>query len=222
MRVLFFLLIAQAVTGQVIPQKWVGFIQPSGDTSDIVILQDLPATIYYRIVGDTTMRKRTAIKANPLLVYRPLYEVPMPLGANGRYAYSEVIQSPGLKKEELYKHARVWFAEFFNDSKSVLEMAEREDGVLIGTGWSKIQGGKFWYSIKIEVRDERYKYTITDMEIQSDPITYNPVPAKISLEVMLSNERRSRSLKEVVILKLQDICSSLQKVVRTPQTKDDW
>jgi hypothetical protein len=96
------------------------------------------------------------------------WKSPLPTdSATHTVTYGGVIEVPGAKKSELYSRAREWYTTNFGSAKAVLEMDDREDGKLIGKGFAKFGFGKpidwaMWRTVKIEVKDEKYRYTITD------------------------------------------------------------
>lgn len=77
--------------------------------------------------------------------------------------YSEVIEADGTK-DELYTRARTWFAETFNDSRGVIQMDDKDAGIIIGKGkFIYTDNGATHFTIKIQVKDGRYKYDIFDL-----------------------------------------------------------
>jgi hypothetical protein len=97
---------------------------------------------------------------------------PLPMDSTThRVTYTGVVQVPGATKAELYSRAREWFADNFNSSKAVLEMDDREAGKLIGNATAEFDFagsiGKplptaMWRKIKVELKDGKYRYTVTD------------------------------------------------------------
>lgn len=97
--------------------------------------------------------------------------------------YSEVVTVEGKTAEELYVFAREWFAVTFNSAKDVLQMDDADAGKLIGKGSTSVSeffiAGKGlaavpikmdWephFTVKIEVRNGRYKCEITDIVIRA-------------------------------------------------------
>ncbi len=89
--------------------------------------------------------------------------------------YSEVIHVDGVSADELFTKGRAWFATAYNDSKSVLQMAENSR--LIGKAVQpfSLYGGfaagnltvRVTYDLSIECRDGRYKYTIDNVIAKS-------------------------------------------------------
>lgn len=97
--------------------------------------------------------------------------------------YSEVVQVEGKTSEELYVAAREWFAVTFNSANEVLQMDDPMAGKLVGKGATSVSEfyttGKGltavpvsmqWdpnFTMKIEVREGRYKCTVSDVSIKS-------------------------------------------------------
>lgn len=97
--------------------------------------------------------------------------------------YSEVIQAEGKTAAQLYTTAREWFAKTFVSANDVIQMEDPVSGKIIGKGSSHIAEsyviGKGltaiftkidWYpnyTLKIEVKDGRYRYELTDIKIKS-------------------------------------------------------
>lgn len=87
--------------------------------------------------------------------------------------FTEVVKvDSNITKDELYKRARLWYADAFKNSKEVLQISDKESGELVGkalfsyysnyfTG-SGATIGSVKYTIKIYVKNGRYKYEITD------------------------------------------------------------
>lgn len=97
--------------------------------------------------------------------------------------YSEVVQAEGKTSQQLYTTAREWFAKTFVSANDVIQMEDPASGKIIGKGSNHISEsyviGKGltaiftkldWYpnyTLKIEVKDGRYKYELTDIKIKS-------------------------------------------------------
>jgi hypothetical protein len=111
----------------------------------------------------------------PLFFILPLFSICQEL--------SEVIEVKGKTADQLYSSAREWFALTFKSANDVLQMDDPIAGKLIGKGSTYVSesyvSGKGltaipitleWYpnfSIKVEVREGRYKCDISDITITS-------------------------------------------------------
>lgn len=97
--------------------------------------------------------------------------------------YTEVVQVEGKTAQQLYTSAREWFAKTFVSANDVIQMEDPTSGKIIGKGSNHIAEGYVvgkgiatifttmdWYpnyTLKIEVKDGRYKYELTDIKIKS-------------------------------------------------------
>lgn len=93
--------------------------------------------------------------------------------------YSEVIEVSNVDKSELFIRGREWFNENFKSSKDVLQITDKESGELSGKGIMKV-GYMFRFmgkrkattnvkfQINVWVKDDKYKYEITNLYILGD------------------------------------------------------
>lgn len=103
--------------------------------------------------------------------------IPLPT-VDGKINYTEVVAVDGAKKDELYTKAKLWLANTFGSSDGVI-LDDRESGVIIGKGVVEIKENevgvrtmfpaqrvdKTWnFTIKIQLKDDRYKVDMYDIE----------------------------------------------------------
>lgn len=125
--------------------------------------------------------------------------------ATHKITYQGVVQVPGVSADELYSRAREWFAVTFNSGKAVLDMDDRVAGKLIGNGYSTYYqttlflAGEYqlWRSVKVYVKDGRYRYELTGFTV-SGPYNMTGVSAalvaqKIPVENYLGEQARGNS-----------------------------
>src|ERR1700712_2029549 len=96
--------------------------------------------------------------------------------------YEGVVEVPGAK-DDLYNRAKSWFANASQNTKYVIQAQDKETGTLAGKGNfeyrfnSFMQGNKkkdqFYattnkagFTIKLFVKDNKYKYVITNLVIE--------------------------------------------------------
>jgi len=104
----------------------------------------------------------------------------LPRDKDDKIYFSEVVTTDGLSKDVLYQNSRVFFADVFKSSNNVIQLDDKENGILIGKGFSNIYAKasvrdgiyiildftatvQMWFSIKIQFKDGRYKYEIYDV-----------------------------------------------------------
>lgn len=99
------------------------------------------------------------------------------LDKDGSLTYVQVIPCPGKTKEQLYILLSYWFTKTFCSSKEVIQLSEKEAGVIIGKGFVEDvayhEGGVNTYRvhlipvIKVDIKDEKVRvtYTISTYEV---------------------------------------------------------
>ena len=117
--------------------------------------------------------------ASPAAAQMAAWVNPLPVDSTTHLiTYTGVVQVPGATQAELYSRAREWFATTFGSSKAVLEMDNAAAGKLIGHAYAPFEMAfglghtaqyAMWRQLKIEVKDGRYRYTLSDFE-QGGPV----------------------------------------------------
>ena len=94
----------------------------------------------------------------------------------GKVSYTGVVNVDSLKKEIIYSKAREWFVLTFKSADDVLQMEDKESGKLIGKAYQDIIikslvpiTTRMYYTIKINIKDYKYRYEITNINYQSYP-----------------------------------------------------
>lgn len=119
----------------------------------------------------------------------------------------------------LYNKAIEWFGFYYVNAQSVFSVQDKENGKIEGIGRMKIyymdekenirrDAGLIQYQIKIELRENKYRYTLTDFNLKansrfpiekwlnkSDP-AYNPNWDSYIYQVDTTMQRLVKTLKE--------------------------
>ncbi|MEI7896427.1 MAG: DUF4468 domain-containing protein [bacterium] len=121
----------------------------------------------------------------------------LPIDADSKkIMYREVVEEKG-NPEHLYNKAIEWFGFYYLNPQSIYTVQSIENGKIEGVGRMKIyytdqaagikrEGGTILYQIKMELKENKYRYTLTDFNLKgasrfpiekwmdkSDP-AYNP------------------------------------------------
>ncbi|WP_207429356.1 DUF4468 domain-containing protein [Pedobacter sp. SYSU D00535] len=112
----------------------------------------------------------------------------------GRIKFTEVVNQAATK-EQLYLKAKRWVGEIFNSAKAVTEIDDKEGGMMVVKGFSPINlkhsygvtRMRLMYSIKLDFKDQKYRYSISDLEYEGEPTAMVPNPPKINSEAWLIN-----------------------------------
>lgn len=157
---------------------------------------------------------------------------------DGELIYSEVVEANGKSKEELYNAGRIWFTSTFNSAKAVLDIDDKEMGMMAGKAWSQIYvtslgfpvAYKLWYRISIEVKEGRYRYQIKNLEFEAQEAQQIGGPSPAENMFKEANMYRSNgkikplmlsfySQMEETVITLEN---SLQSDLLKKPLKDDW
>lgn len=83
---------------------------------------------------------------------------------NGRIAISEIIQTSDVNAKDLYTKALLWVSQTFKSPKSVIQVQNPEIGLLTIKAQTSVTSlGSIEYSMTLQFKDGRCKYTITDI-----------------------------------------------------------
>jgi len=84
-------------------------------------------------------------------------------------AFEKVIQAEGMNKDELFIKLNEWFASNYKSANDVLQMVDKDAGVIVGKGSMNYfhkkkssYNGNLNYTIKTYVKDNRYKVLLSD------------------------------------------------------------
>jgi hypothetical protein len=100
-------------------------------------------------------------------------KIQLPLVDN-KIEYSGLINLPdtNYSKAKLFSLAEGWFASTFRDSKQVLRVDDRENGIIIGRGnvlyipgseWKQTVNLYLFFYVEIDVKKGKYRYKVYNM-----------------------------------------------------------
>jgi predicted membrane protein len=102
------------------------------------------------------------LSISPLMSFGQLIDE-LPKCENGKLNFNEVIQMDSIKQNKLYLNSKQFFADAFKSAKDVIQLDDKEAGVVIGKAIidinAKMLGAsypvKMWFTIKIQSKDGR-------------------------------------------------------------------
>jgi hypothetical protein len=100
----------------------------------------------------------------------------LPTDDKGNLNFNEVVQVDSASKSQLHFRAKQFFADAFKSAQDVIQMDDKEAGIVIGKGWSmiyiRVMGNpvpsKMWYTVKVQSREGRYKVELYDISYEGD------------------------------------------------------
>lgn len=154
-----------------------------------------------------------------------------------RIIYQEVVNVEGVSEDDLYSKAYQFFGNNFKSANHVLQVQDRAGGVIIGKGLhSTVVESigvnvpvKFRFTLKVEVKDNRYRYTFTDINVKHNPDQYStgseyPIRNHVIDNLYKRNGKMksvSKSYKIRLVSFLEDFSAQLKSEMKA-ETKSDW
>lgn len=91
------------------------------------------------------------------------------ISAQDLVSFEKVIKTDSVDKVKLFSTINDWFATTYNSAQDVIQMIDKEAGTIIGKGSMKYfygnnssYNGNINYTIKIYIKDNRYKVILSD------------------------------------------------------------
>lgn len=160
--------------------------------------------------------------------------------------YTEVVNVDNVSKDELFNRAKNWFATAYSSSSDVLQLADSENGQLIGKALFKFSPislnasdrvkGNIKYTIKVSVKEGRYKYEISDFIHQPNGnsnngnIDFGLLTTDLECPYVIKGQFKKwvndtwSGMKTQTESNIIPLIANLKEVMlkKTETTKDDW
>lgn len=113
-----------------------------------------------------------------------------------KISINKVVQLDSTSKKEIYNRAKDFIITAFRSANDVIQLDNYEDGKIIAKGFSEFIGGwtfgnaldgKVWFTLIIQIKDNKYRYEITN-------IFHEGYPGKASYGVLENELPRIRIL----------------------------
>lgn len=164
--------------------------------------------------------------------------------AQDKLEFSQVIKADSLKRDDLYVALKEWVVTNYNSPKDVIQMDDKDAGLLICNGAMDYSPKKIThlsykgiikYSLKIQVKDNRYKVDISNFIHQVDPDCPTDCQLGLITNAAIFTDKGSRKKYQNAVwdnikVKAKDfsnvIFQSLQKstdnIKSQGSSNDDW
>jgi hypothetical protein len=159
----------------------------------------------------------------------------------GRVDFTGIVEIEGVPQNELHSRAKQWIATTFKSANAVIQMEDKEEGIIVGKGISKAGHRTtmvyypftFGYTIKIYVKDGKYKYSFSDIDYQTTTTVSYAYASKspMPIEKLLSEKhRQDGSVKKMnqagedeLKESIRSLIASLTQTMKRPVTgSSDW
>lgn len=144
--------------------------------------------------------------------------------------FREVVEQPG-DPAYLYNKAIEWFGFYYLNPQSVYSVQDKENGRIEGLGRMKIyyddpaagvrrDGGMILYQIKIELKDNKYRYTLTDFNLKG--ASRFPIEKWMNKSDPAYNQNWDSYLYQVDTTMQRLVTTLKEKMQPTVIKKDEW
>ena len=125
---------------------------------------------------------------------------------DGKVFY-QAIDTVDANKNEIYNRSKIWFVNTFNKARAVLQLDDKDSGIIMGKGATKFDAGNFvvgpiimylHYTININIKDGKSRIQVYDIYAANeyDRVTYTPEEL---LKYAKMNKGKLRRINEDVI-----------------------
>lgn len=141
-------------------------------------------------------------------------------------------------KATLYDDANQWLFESFKSGKSVMQMSDKEQGVIIANAKThevfysgNAEAGRFRYSMRLDFKDNKYRMTIDDIIYERGRMALGEganygadYPANWPKMGKKYNAKQWRSMKKQAMKQFNALAVSLYQYMTEKETgtDDDW
>jgi len=144
--------------------------------------------------------------------------------------YRAVIEEKG-STEYLYNKAVEWFSYFYPNPSAIFTVQDKVNGKIEGTGRMKVyftdeksgvrlDGGLIIYLIKIELKENKYRYTLTDFNLKA--ASRFPVEKWMNKADPAYNPQWDSYLYQIDTTMQRLISTLTKKMKPVVQKKDEW
>lgn len=149
----------------------------------------------------------------------------IPRNSSGIIEYSEVVLVDSCDKLELYNRCKKWFAKYYMSAQNVLQVDTKDNlmgkavMVLVYSYGSVSSDMLCGYTIDISIKDNKYKYVISDFLFKNGG----------SMEVLIENgktlkDKKAQKAQNLVIEQFKEHLNNLIKNLKLSMSskKDAW
>lgn len=143
----------------------------------------------------------------------------------------QVIEFNGLKKDKIYNGSRQWVATKFRSAQNVIQMDDKENGIIIGkgnfnypcSGWQCLSydGHTVQFTVKIEAKDNKARITFNDL-VHHIPSKFNAGVMSPQYDFPVEQSTKYDNVTPVK-LKFDEIIQDYKNsVLSTSTSNDNW
>lgn len=180
----------------VIPTDVYDFIHVKNKEKQVVsIIKDDNSYVYYKLTEDAEVKN----KVNKRLLVdwhkADYWDINFRRDLKNNISYTEVVESKTDSIELMFYTARLWLGEYFKTTEHYIDIEDIFNGLIVATGYRKLYDKKLWMTIKVEIKANRFRYTINNLAIQHPFDDYGNAP-KFAAEKYFHKSQLKRKQKK--------------------------
>jgi hypothetical protein len=142
----------------------------------------------------------------------------------GKAFYEEIDSLPSASKTDLYNKSKVWFVNTFNNANAVIQMDDKDAGIIMGKGITSFDAGNIMtgpirqfinYTININLKDNKCRIQVYDIYVS------NGNAAAYTAETLLKYPKMNKKKIERINNDVQGTIASF-KVAITKKSEDTF
>lgn len=145
--------------------------------------------------------------------------------------YSAVVEVEGATAADLYDMALAWVNTYYKNSSTVMQVKDKTNGILEGkhsfyvmreVNGAQVKGDLIKYAFNIRVRDGRYKYSITNINVQKS--AYYGIEEWIKDENKISDPEIQDFLEQINTFFTEQYIPSMAEGIQPKKVvkEEDW
>jgi hypothetical protein len=161
------------------------------------------------------------------LVYSQGLKLPTDSVTN-KVAFTVVQDVASTSQSELYSRAKIWFVNNFRDAKEVVQLDDKENGLIMGKGNFYVSYGfmglpvseRMNFTVSIRVKDNKFKAQITGMQLRSEPSKYQPTAIDTPVELYNTEKpNKNKTIQKIIAATIEQsnkILTSITSSMASP------
>lgn len=203
-------------------------ILKSGQLAEAEIVDRAGGDLKYYLLGKDDELRRSPIRMFKSIIEHSFAEQEFARNEEGEILYSEVVPAEGLTASDIFTLSKEYLADTYGNLDKVIELEDKELGMILVEGlftvWIEHLGSGFeykvWHSLKLEMKDGRYRYQLYNFEVQFG------LEDRVAAESMFSDEANLHKvqvkIKDKILKRIHAFANDIKKSIVARSKDDKW
>ncbi|PHN06830.1 DUF4468 domain-containing protein [Flavilitoribacter nigricans] len=203
-------------------------ILKSGQLAEAEIVDREGGDLKYYLLGKEDELRRSPIRMFKEIIEHSFSEQKFARSDEGKILYSEVVPVEGLTASNIFTLSKEYLADTYGNLDKVIELEDKELGMILVEGlftiWIEHLGTAFeykvWHSLKLEMKDNRYRYQLYNFEVQFG------LEDRVAAESMFSDEENLNKaqikVKDKILKSIHLFGNDIKKNIVARSKDDKW